>query len=242
MILGISGPSGSGKTTIARALRQLYAGHKSITSVQILHQDDFYKPGKDVPMICTRAGRVVNWDCPEAVDMQSLAETLRAYRAHGTFPESVRDDLLKRSKEDLNDTSETGVSEALMMRLRQDGALPVIHGDLLILDGFMLYQAPEILENLDLAVLLRGSFATLKNRREARSGYVTLEGFWKDPEHYFEDCVWPEYVKSHAQFFENHAVQGTPLSHNQIVISKNLDLDLDKSLQFVIEAISGTGM
>ncbi|CAG8480897.1 7679_t:CDS:2 [Diversispora eburnea] len=35
----------------------------------------------------------------------------------------------------------------------------------------------------------------LKKRREERKGYVTREGYWIDPPNYFDDVVWPEYVK-----------------------------------------------
>ncbi|ETI28691.1 hypothetical protein G647_01142 [Cladophialophora carrionii CBS 160.54] len=39
-------------------------------------------------------------------------------------------------------------------------------------------------------------------RRAARSGYVTLEGFWTDPPGYVEDLVWPNYRRYHAWMYE----------------------------------------
>ncbi|OCT44218.1 hypothetical protein CLCR_00664 [Cladophialophora carrionii] len=39
-------------------------------------------------------------------------------------------------------------------------------------------------------------------RRAARSGYVTLEGFWTDPPGYVEDVVWPNYRRYHAWMYE----------------------------------------
>jgi nicotinamide/nicotinate riboside kinase len=38
-------------------------------------------------------------------------------------------------------------------------------------------------------------------RRLARSGYVTLEGFWADPPGYVEDVVWPNYARDHAWMY-----------------------------------------
>ena len=48
----------------------------------------------------------------------------------------------------------------------------------------------------------------MKSRREARSGYVTLEGFWEDPPGYVENIVWPNYVKDHAFLFVDGDVEG----------------------------------
>lgn len=236
MIVGLSGPSGSGKTTVARALRQAFTAVSSRT-VQILHQDDFYKPEVEIPKISTRAGHVVNWDCAEAVDMESLIKTLKSYKSHGEFPEEVKGDLARRAKEDQNDTSPTGISSAIIQKLEKDGKIVDLGKDLLIVDGFMLYPDDELLSLFDLPILLRGSYNTLKGRREARSGYVTLEGFWKDPEGYFEDCVWPEYVDSHKKFFAGERVEGKVQKGTDLVVNEQLDLDLDGSFQFVVEML-----
>lgn len=47
-----------------------------------------------------------------------------------------------------------------------------------------------------------------KARREARSGYVTLEGFWQDPPGYVDKVVWPNYVKDHAFMFADGDPEG----------------------------------
>lgn len=47
-----------------------------------------------------------------------------------------------------------------------------------------------------------------KARREARSGYVTLEGFWEDPPGYVDKVVWPNYVKDHSFLFVDGNVEG----------------------------------
>lgn len=53
------------------------------------------------------------------------------------------------------------------------------------------------------------SYATAKHRRENRTGYVTIEGFWEDPPGYVDNVVWPNYVKDHAFLFENGDVNGS---------------------------------
>jgi nicotinamide/nicotinate riboside kinase len=35
-----------------------------------------------------------------------------------------------------------------------------------------------------------------KQRRESRTGYVTIEGFWADPPGYFDKIVWPNYART----------------------------------------------
>ncbi len=72
---------------------------------------------------------------------------------------------------------------------------------LVIVEGFLLFgrSVPGSLRDLfDLKILLRASYGDAKRRREGRNGYVTLEGFWEDPEGYFDEVVWPNYVGEHG--------------------------------------------
>lgn len=81
---------------------------------------------------------------------------------------------------------------------------------LLILEGILLHTpAFAILQPLfDIKILLRASFAEAQRRREARGGYVTLEGFWEDPDGYFEEVVWRSYREGHEAFFQGGDVEG----------------------------------
>ena len=62
--------------------------------------------------------------------------------------------------------------------------------------------------HLDIKLFLRTTGAKALARRAARSGYVTLEGFWEDPPGYVEKIVWPNYVRDHAFLFEGRDVEG----------------------------------
>jgi nicotinamide/nicotinate riboside kinase len=79
-----------------------------------------------------------------------------------------------------------------------------------IFDGFLLYSKSmePIQPQIDIKFFLRVSYAKAKARREARSGYVTLEGFWEDPPGYVDKIVWPNYVEDHKWMFENEDVEG----------------------------------
>lgn len=81
---------------------------------------------------------------------------------------------------------------------------------IVILDGFLLYPAPTspnplaqqlrrmVAHTLDLKLFVLGSRQNTIERRGRRSGYVTIEGFWEDPEGYVEDVVWRNYVADHG--------------------------------------------
>lgn len=80
-----------------------------------------------------------------------------------------------------------------------------------LLDGFLLYSPPKlggVMALLDVKFFLQVSRAKATQRREARDGYVTLEGFWKDPPGYVDKIVWPNYVDAHRWMFADGDVEG----------------------------------
>ncbi|KAK8220217.1 P-loop containing nucleoside triphosphate hydrolase protein [Phyllosticta capitalensis] len=201
-LLALSGPSSSGKTTLARLLRDV------LPSAYILHLDDFYKHDSQIPV---NSAGVQDWDCLDAIDIPALRSALEHIKAHGTPPPDFV------SKEDQNAVGECGIDGAVVERCRErlqeffeankDRIQRVA-----IIDGFLLFS-PEmkdlgIRDQFDLRLFLRTSYATAKQRRQARSGYVTLEGFWQDPPGYVDEIVWPNYVKDHKFLFRDGNVDG----------------------------------
>ncbi|KAL9116736.1 MAG: hypothetical protein Q9187_006737 [Circinaria calcarea] len=202
-IVGISGCSSSGKTTLARLLRSLFP------HTLILHQDDFYLPEAQLPL---RSG-LRDWDCAASLDIAGLVDALRYIKAEGKLPEGLV------SKEDQNEVGANGVSERVERRLQGEveewmrgegqGKLSA-ERRLVILDGFLLFgeSVRDVREEIDVKVLLRAKYDKAKERREKRSGYVTLEGFWEDPPGYVDEVVWPNYVEEHGFLFEGGDVEG----------------------------------
>jgi nicotinamide/nicotinate riboside kinase len=107
-----------------------------------------------------------------------------------------------------------------------------------LLDGFLLYskEMQPAMDLLDIKLFLLVSRAKATQRREARDGYVTLEGFWADPPGYVDKIVWPNYVESHAWLFENGDVEGglkeEVLTKEKILVQKGMGLDVDMEITF----------
>ncbi|KAK3052074.1 ribosylnicotinamide kinase [Extremus antarcticus] len=199
IIVGISGVSSSGKTTLARLLRDIFP------NTFILHEDDFYKTDAEIP-INHEAGDVADWDCVEAIDLPKFEESLRHIRKVGMPPP----DLI--SKEDKNDVGKVDVDASVIDDLKWKAGRWMFQDvpPVAIIDGFLMYSEDmtEIRGLFDVKLLLKTDFATGKARREARSGYVTIEGWWEDPKGYWEKVVWPNYVKDHAFMFKDGDVEG----------------------------------
>lgn len=196
ILLGISGVSSSGKTTLARLLRDIFP------RAFVLHEDDFYKTDAEIPV----KNGIQDWDCSDSINIPAFQDTLRYILEHGELP---RDFV---SKEDKNSVGDVDVDSMLVKDLQWKAAKWAYQDapPIAIIDGFLLYseEMKAVRDLFDVKIFLRADYATMKARREARSGYVTLEGFWEDPPDYVDDVVWPNYVKYHSFLFQRGEVDG----------------------------------
>ncbi|KAF3766502.1 P-loop containing nucleoside triphosphate hydrolase protein [Cryphonectria parasitica EP155] len=261
VIVGLSGCSSSGKTTLARLLRDIFP------NTFVLHEDDFYRPEEELP---TRHG-LLDWDCAESLNIPDMEKALTHIRSEGTFPPFVD------SKEDKNSVGQCPASEAKIAAMKakvsawlepgkpghdifnNDTAASASSSPLrmCLLDGFLLYSPPDfsgIMSLLDIKLFLQVSHAKATQRREARDGYVTLEGFWKDPPGYVDKIVWPNYVDAHAWMFEGGDVEGGRLAWDVLrekgVLAqqsseakegggRSVDFDFEETLEWAVEQVMG---
>ncbi|OPB46252.1 nicotinamide riboside kinase 1 [Trichoderma guizhouense] len=238
LIVALSGCSSSGKTTLARLLRDIFP------STFILHEDDFYRPETELPM---KEG-LLDWDCPESIDIPAMADALSYIRQHAAFPPTLD------SYQDKNSVGQCPVPETTISALKSkvtshlsstNHPLTTSALHLCFLDGFLLYppSMAAIQPHLDVKIFLRASYQQAKARREARDGYVTLEGFWADPPGYVDKIVWPNYVAEHSWMFEDGDVEGKykidVLERETIRVPDGgpLDGDMDTILAWLVDLI-----
>ncbi|KAK0705211.1 nicotinamide riboside kinase 1 [Lasiosphaeris hirsuta] len=245
--IGISGCSSSGKTTLARLLRDIFP------NTFILHEDDFYRPEEELPI----KNGLVDWDCPEAISVPDMERALSHIRSTGTFPPTVD------SKEDLNTTGTLPIPPSAVdaAKARVDAWLqPSAPGSrifsddaasppprICLVDGFLLYSPPAfspIMSALDIKLFLLVSRARATQRREARDGYVTLEGFWKDPPGYVDAIVWPNYAAAHAWLFEDGDAEAGRVDVGALEregiraqVGKGLDVDFGETLEWAVGVV-----
>ncbi|EPS96268.1 hypothetical protein FOMPIDRAFT_1062303 [Fomitopsis schrenkii] len=202
VFVGVGGATCSGKTTLAKHLRSILPG-----SV-ILHQDDFAPPQESVPV--HPVYNVQDWDDAKgAIDWERMVKTLRQVKETGEIPpEHYSHDHLNEQKDVLIDRE---VSERWKKRFSHIEKEQEEKGDRfvwVIVDGFLLYWHPEVVEQLDVRVFLRVPHDVLKKRRHERHGYHTAEGsLWRDPPNYWEQIVWPAYVDAHKAIVEGGDVE-----------------------------------
>lgn len=211
LLVGLSGPSSSGKTTIARLLRDIFPNSF------ILHQDDFFKTDAEIPF--NTSHNVADWDCLEAINLPALESALLHIKANGSPPPDFV------SKEDKNEVGEVDIDATLVDRLKKQVAdSGLSHARVAMVDGFLLYsdEMRAVRDAFDVKLFLQLDHDTAKTRREARGGYVTLEGWWQDPPGYVDNIVWPNYVNDHKYLFRDGDVEGQV--DDDVVGSLNIDV------------------
>lgn len=142
--------------------------------------------------------------------MTALVACLKSWKETGKIPE----DRKSQGVLPLDESNENEIKVALAVeRLKGENKSRWLRQrPLLIVEGFLLFPSPPLPAALppffDVKILLRVDRDVAKERRQARAGYVTLDGFWTDPPGYFDDVVWPNYVESHERYFVRGNVEG----------------------------------
>ncbi|XP_063839741.1 nicotinamide riboside kinase 1-like [Scylla paramamosain] len=195
LVVGISGVTNGGKSTLAQQLQSRLPTH-----TQVISQDDYFYP-KDSQYHVPCPGGLAhhNWDIISALDMKKMVcDVMEIVKSHP----------------DQNDSSHKGGTGSPLSE--EVGLRPV-----LLMDGFILYDDPEILELCD----LRYFFTLTQEECWERRSQRTYDP--PDPPGYFEACVWPMY--------EEHLVkvkEGVP----NVVFLDGMEENLSAVLQQVTAA------
>ncbi|KAL0088471.1 P-loop containing nucleoside triphosphate hydrolase protein [Phycomyces blakesleeanus] len=210
--IGVSGPSCSGKTTLSQILFSI------LPNCVVICQDEFFKPDNQIPIDQTTG--LANWDCPDAIDFKALTRTISHVRTNnGQLPEWYQSKAIKNDH-DKRQILPRQVTQQL------DPWLKHIQPDImfLIVEGFMLYQDKDLSNEIDRKIFITASYEMLKTRRETRTGYATKLGTWVDPLGYFDDIVWPQYVKWNKQFFvdDSCSIVRQDVAHSMLVLNTDV--------------------
>ncbi|KAJ6602205.1 P-loop containing nucleoside triphosphate hydrolase protein [Mycena sp. CBHHK59/15] len=240
VLVGIGGATCSGKTTLAKHLKRI------LPDSVIIHQDDFAPPQELVPIHPIHS--VQDWDAaPGAIVWPRMISFLRQVKETGEIPAD------HRSHDHLNEQKDIPVSPAvrdkwvkvfdgLKRQRRVEGGEDIIWG---LVDGFLLYWSPEVIEQLDVRIYLRVPHDVLKKRRHERHGYHTAEGtLWRDPPLYWEQIVYPAYVDANREVFAGgdveHGAAGSKVAG--LVLLESLEMDMGEAVERCCEMISAAAV
>jgi nicotinamide/nicotinate riboside kinase len=153
---------------------------------------------------------IVSLDLPRFLSfMSTIRSTGHLPLSHSSLEASAHEQTTSQHKIPLLEPDVYEELSALIASaLTSSPALSKDNTRFCILDGFLLFTHPEVIAQLDIRLFLRASRAVSKKRRAERPPYLTVDGWWRDPEHYFDRVVWPEYVASHAWMFSEGDVDG----------------------------------
>ncbi|KAI5118192.1 hypothetical protein M0805_005547 [Coniferiporia weirii] len=236
ILVGVGGATCSGKTTLAKHLC------RCIPNSIIIHQDDFAPPQELVPM--HPEYNVQDWDdAPGAIDWPRLRTFLRDVKETGVIPGSHKshDHLNEQKDVPLNKEAfeRWGSTFRDIVKNYEEKGEKVIWG---LVDGFLLYWDKEVFESLDARIFLRVRHDVLKKRRHERHGYHTAEGtLWRDPPQYFEQIVYPAYIRAHERVFSGGDVEaGAPSGFvERLVLIETEKTSIDKVFEEACGAILG---
>ncbi|EDR08894.1 uncharacterized protein LACBIDRAFT_161970, partial [Laccaria bicolor S238N-H82] len=195
------GATCSGKTTLAKHINNI------LPDSVIIHQDvsrlQRCSPQELVPIHPIHG--VQDWDAaPGAISWPRLIDFLRDVKSTGKIPPDHRshDHLNEQKQLKLDgDVKAKWIHEFAELKQQREaaGLEQIVWG---LVDGFLLYWHPEVIQQLDVRIFLRVPHDTLKQRRHERHGYHTAGTLWRDPPHYWEEIVYPAYLEAHKDVFE----------------------------------------
>ncbi|KAG1750499.1 uncharacterized protein EDB91DRAFT_1046264 [Suillus paluster] len=204
ILVGIGGATCSGKTTLAKHTKDI------LPNSVIVHQDVRIDLDPD-EMLPTK-----NWDAPSAIDWPRMRKFLSDVKSTGGIPlDHISYDIPDDGKDVPIDGNRTKAWKARFQDLEQR-CLVVANTKVIwvLVDGFMLYWDQDVIRQLDVCMFLRVPGQVLKERREARDRLGRLP--WTDPEGYWDDVCYPEYIVTHKGLFKGEDVENGKPSEDRV--------------------------
>ena len=126
LIIGIGGGSGSGKSTVARKIAEALTP----ASVAFMDMDAYYKHHTELTL---DERRHLNWDHPEAFDLDLLASQLDALARGEAVEKPVYD---------------------FVSHLRDERTVQIPPADVVVIDGILLFVDPRVRDRCDVKIFV----------------------------------------------------------------------------------------
>lgn len=180
IVIALSGVSSGGKTTIARKLlKSIPTSTIYISQDEYILPDDFSGHLKAPKPLCG-----YNKDSLDSIDMAKMIKDVKGVLSSDTANITVSNSSIPQDRKKL-------IGSALKSPrppfhgCKQTSALPSV----LMLDGFLLFNHPEVPPLCDLKYFITLTKSQCWDRRKDR--IFTMPGM--DGNTYFDHCMWPKY-------------------------------------------------
>ncbi|KAF8599701.1 P-loop containing nucleoside triphosphate hydrolase protein [Ceratobasidium sp. AG-I] len=217
VLIGIGGASCAGKTTLAAKLCSALPG------CSILHQDDFWTAPEDIPIRpeynlpnAEEAEFAIEWPRFRAAVAQFKASTSSlgdTSNSEDTEPESDSD--IDKPSSSFGSLSNKTITEwrDRFQQVEKEWLENNVKIVWKIVEGFLLFYDPEVVEHLDVQIFLRSPRHVLQQRRRNRTyTYPNVETWVDSPSYYWDKIAYPGYVRAHAHLFQGGDVDSENLS------------------------------
>jgi nicotinamide/nicotinate riboside kinase len=229
LVIGISGVTCGGKTTLAQSLldhfrkshSKMIKDHIKIKNVVLMNQDDYFLPVDSPTHTLVEKLNHINWEVISAIDMDRMCGDIlnvlgEKFLLYNTDAESGT-----KMDEEENLFSDHHINFSLAQKKYQRlNTHPYINLNILILEGFLLFNHSFTLDLCTLKFHLHIPYERCAKRRAART---------YDPPDvvgYFEMIVWPTYEKNIKELKD---VDG--------MVLLNGDLSQEQIFKFVLKSI-----
>lgn len=186
--IGISGVTCGGKTTLATRFfdylsdaahqKSLKAMHNiQINKVRIIHQDRYFYPRDSPNHVWVEELKFINRELLSAIDQDAMHRDI----------EQILSDVSAAS----NGEAGTTASEVPVNDVVDTTQLPSIQLNILIIEGFLIFNDARINARCHLKFFFHLTFDTCWNRRRQR----VFKHVNPHPERYFREILWPSYKK-----------------------------------------------
>ncbi|KAL3279516.1 hypothetical protein HHI36_017025 [Cryptolaemus montrouzieri] len=186
LIIGISGVTCGGKTTATSELLKLFSNSK------VFYQDNYFFDQNDPRHVWCEEVNHINYDILTSMDMEKMyKDIVEAIENRKVSNRSNRKRAINnRNDSNVNDT-DINICQNISELLKKHNV------QLFFVDGFLLFNYKPFLSLISMKYFFTLAKDECKKRRDKR--------VYDPPDipGYFENCVWPEYIR-HLEEIKNY--------------------------------------